>query len=124
LHLRVESKQLTKGGNPTFKELEIVANLQHIRPFYKMACLNVHGGPRGLFFRLGLNIEQEDQVLLSGPSVFGLSDPIQNATYSLMLVTSLLLTYDPNLDCLVILHALQKLEQEIFSMIDELNERA
>jgi hypothetical protein len=118
------ASQLTKGGSPTFKDLEVVANLQHIRPFYKLACLNVHGGPRGLFFRLGLNAEQENKILLSGPSVFGLSDPIQNATYSLMLVTSLLLMFNPNLDCLVVLHVLQKLEHEIFFVIDELNEHA
>lgn len=118
------ASQLAKGGSPTFKDLEIIANLQHIRPFYKLACLNVHSGPRGLFFRLGMNTEREDRVLLSGPSIFGLSDPIQNTTYSLTLITSLLLMFNPNLDTLVVLHVLQKLEQEIFSVIDELNERA
>jgi len=118
------ASQLTTKENPNFKDLEAIANLQHIRPFYKLACLNVHGGPRGLFFRLGLNTEQENKILLSGPSVFGLSDPIQNATYSLTLVTLLLLMFNPNLDALIVLHVLQKLEQEIFTVIDELNERA
>jgi hypothetical protein len=118
------ASELKKGGNPTFKDLEIIANLQHIRPFYKLACLNVHGGPRGLFFRLGLNVEEENKILLTGPSVFGLSDPIQNATYSLMLITSLLLMFNPNLDCLVVLKVLRKPEEEIFLVIDELNEHA
>jgi hypothetical protein len=81
----------------------------------------VHSGPRGLFFRLGLTPEQHDETLLSGPSVFGLDDPIQNTAYSLMLLTANLLTYEVNLDCLIALCILMKLEGEIFDAVQQIN---
>jgi hypothetical protein len=109
---------LVKKSKPSFYDLEKIAEFDHIRPFYKLACLNVHGGPRGILFRLGLHEDQD--ILLAGPSSNGLGDPIQNTAYSLLQVTASLLTFEPNLDYLVSLIVLNKIEQEIFDATDKI----
>ena len=64
--------------------------MSKLRPFYTFSCAAVHGGPKG-FFRLGLDDEHQDEVLLVGPSVFGLADPLQNTAISLNQVNVCLL---------------------------------
>jgi hypothetical protein len=109
--------------DPSFADIESTVDLRHIRPFYKLACINVHASARGILFRLGLSEDQQNQILLSGSSDMGLTDPGENTAYSLMLATSSLLTYDPNLDSLVALNILMKLEQEIFDAFDQAENR-
>jgi hypothetical protein len=51
-----------------FKEIEKSIKMDRWRPFYKMACINVHAFAKSLKFRLGLiqdNSRQE--ILLAGP---------------------------------------------------------
>jgi len=105
--------------NPNFADIERFVEMRHIRPYYKMACINVHAGPRAALFRLGLSEEQQNQILLSGSSDLGLADPGENAVYSLLITTCSLLNYEPTLDCLVVLNILQKLEQEVFDAFDQ-----
>ena len=105
---------------PLFSDLEKIAEFEHIRPFYKLACQNVHGGPRGILFRLGLNNGQQEKILLAGPSTNGLAEPIQNTAYSIMLITSSLLTFKINMDYLFTMKVLAKLEQEIFDVADRM----
>lgn len=109
---------LVNKSRPSFYDLEKMAEFDHIRPFYKLACLNVHGGPRGLLFRLGLLEDQN--ILLAGPNTNGLGDPIQNTAFSLLQVTASLLTFEPNLDYLTALIVLNKIEQEIFESVDRI----
>ena len=97
---------------PTFKDIEETVGLNHLRPYYKMACYNVHANPRGLFFKLGLLPESGD-ILLAGPSNIGLTDPGHSSALSLCQITVNLLTHDPNLDRLVQCHILMNLEKEI-----------
>lgn len=97
---------------PTFKDIEETVGLDHLRPYYKMACHNVHANPRGIFFKLGLYPETGD-ILLAGPSNVGLTDPGHSAALSLCQITVSLLTHDPNLDRLVQCQILMNLEKEI-----------
>jgi hypothetical protein len=98
--------------NPTFRDIEKAAGLNHLRPYYKMACHNVHANPRGIFFKLGLYPDSGD-ILLAGPSNIGLADPGHSAALSLAQITISLLTHNPNLDRLVICHILYKLQDDI-----------
>jgi len=100
-----------KKGRPTFFDIEKTAGLNHLRPFYKMACHNVHANPRGLFFKLGLYPESE--ILLAGPSNVGLTDPGQSAALSLAQITVTLLTLNPNIDRIVACKIMMTLENEI-----------
>jgi len=98
--------------NPTFRDIEKAVGLNHLRPYYKMACHNVHANPRGIFFKLGLYPDSRD-ILLAGPSNIGLADPGHSAALSLAQITISLLTHNPNLDRLVICQIVFKLQDEI-----------
>lgn len=97
--------------SPNFADIEAMVGLEHMRPYYKMASHNVHANPKGVFFKLGLL--QESEILLSGPSNVGLTDPAHSAAISLLQITTSLLTIDANMDRIVICHILEKLEVEI-----------
>jgi hypothetical protein len=103
---------VTKSNNPTFKDIEKCAGLKHLRPYYKMACNNVHANPKGIFFKLGLYPESGD-ILLAGPSNVGLTDPGQLAALSLVQITITLLVHQPNIDGLIVCKMLMTLEREI-----------
>jgi len=102
------SKHLAKV-RPNFSDLELAIGLDHWRPYYKMASQNVHATPQSLFDRLGL-ISQEEG-LLAGPSNFGLDEPGQCTAISLTQLTTAILTPEPNLDVIVLLKILGKLQE-------------
>ncbi len=114
---------LTGKTRTTFADLESLADFAHMRPAYKLACLNVHGGARALFFRFGLRYDGDENFLLTGSSMSGLANPAQNTAYSLLQITSALLTYDVNLDYLVAMKVLFKLEQDIFEVTSQIVEK-
>lgn len=95
-----------------FSDIEIESGLEHLRPYYKMASYNVHASSKGIKFRLGLS-DTFNEVLLSGPSNYGLADPGHGVALSLSQITSALLIYRNNFDHLVILKILDKYCDEI-----------
>jgi len=97
--------------DPNFSDIERDVNLEHLRPFYKLASHNVHANPKGVLFKLGL-LPGSENLLLAGPSNAGLADPGHLTAISLAQITTLLLTTRPNIDRLVICDILMKLEQE------------
>jgi hypothetical protein len=103
---------VTKNERPTFRDIERCAGLEHLRPYYKMACHNVHANPKGIFFKLGLYPESGD-ILLAGPSNVGLTDPGQLTALSLSQISTTLLTQEPNIDRIVVCKILLELEREI-----------
>lgn len=97
----------------TIANIEADVGLAHMRPYYQMACNNIHANPKGIFFKLGL-IPESGDILLTGPSNLGLSDPGHSSAISLLQITTNLLASGPmNLDRLVILTILTNLEREI-----------
>jgi hypothetical protein len=97
-----------------FKEIERSIRMDRWRPFYKMACLNVHAFAKGLKHRLGLfRTGSQQEVLLAGPSNYGLADPAQNAAISLHQVTTGLLTTRPTIERLIAICTMQRLVDEI-----------
>ncbi len=113
---------LTGKPRTKFSHLEALAKFSHLRPAYKLACLNVHGGSRALFFRLGLRYDGDENFLLTGSSINGLANPIQNTAYSFLQITAALLTYNINLDYIAAMKVLFKLEQEIFELTSQVLE--
>ena len=99
-------------NNPTFRDIEEVVNLDHLRPFYKLASHNVHANPKGIFFKLGL-FPTNENIMLVGPSSLGLAEPGHGTAISLLQISVALLTYQPNIDRLIVCNILTKLEQEI-----------
>jgi hypothetical protein len=106
------SSNILKDSN--FKEIEESIKMDIWRPFYKMACINVHAGSKSLKFRLGLIQDNSlQEVLLAGPSNYGLADPGQNAAISLHQITTGLLTTKPTMERLITIYAMQNLVREI-----------
>lgn len=98
--------------DPKFTDIEENSGLDYLRPYYKLASHNVHANPKGVMFRLGL-LGNASNILLAGPSNFGLTDPAQGTAISLGLITVTLLTTKPTIDNLVLSNVLLKFESEI-----------
>jgi hypothetical protein len=103
---------------PRFTDLERDVNLNHLRPFYKLANMNVHAGSKSISYRLGLP-PQRDNLLISGSSIFGIAEPGQNTAVSLQQLTVTLLLSKVNMDRLASAKAIQKLMNQTVWAFDE-----
>lgn len=70
-----------------FRALEEYVELNYLRPFYKLASDETHAGVASIGYKLGLSLTNED-ILLSGPSNEGMTDPLQLCGLSLCLCNS------------------------------------
>ena len=102
------------GSNrPTMSDIEKHVQLDHMRPYYRMASDNVHPNSHGAYFRLGLHSSQEKEVLLAGPSNVGLADPGHSTAISLMQLSTTLLATESGFDCVVTMKILAELTDEV-----------
>lgn len=106
----------------SFRGIEENVRLSHWRPFYKLACHNVHPGSKGDSSRLGLS-DTNDDLLLCGASNYGLADPGQNTSISLTQVTTCLLTVAPSYERLVTLKAMKLLSDETCDLFVQIQEQ-
>ena len=99
-------------GSPTIRHIEEHVEMSHLRPYYRMASDNVHPNSHGGYYRLGLG-PHADEVLLAGPSNFGLADPGHATAISLHQTTTALLATKSDLGCVVVIRTLQKLVDQV-----------
>ena len=109
-----------RGDGSTFAEIERATNLDHMRPYYKMASHAIHPNARGLFFDLGLG--EGENILLAGPSTRGLADPGMGACIAHYQTTVALLNERPDVDEVVTMLVLQKLVPQIDQALLDANE--
>jgi hypothetical protein len=95
-----------------FYHIEQNAGLEHLRPFFKMASGNVHATSNGTLHRLGLPPFNQD-ILVTGLSIFGLGEPGRNAAYSINQLNANLLLCRTDLDYIASIRATQKLMHEV-----------
>mgnify|MGYP000874326475 FL=1 len=74
----------------TFEELEVIAGIDHLRPYYTWASHEVHAYPKGV--RLNQSGRDGDLRKLAGRTNAGLADPAQGALIALNQVTASMLT--------------------------------
>lgn len=74
----------------TFAELEVIAGIDHLRPYYTWASHEVHAYPKGV--RLNQSGPDGDLWKLAGRTNAGLADPAQGALIALNQVTASMLT--------------------------------
>lgn len=100
-------------------------DLEHLTPYYKLACESVHAGSKGTLDRLGI-IRHEDigqpEVLLAGPSNAGLNLPGQLTAVSLAQVTTDLLLTRPQSPSLADIQGMQMLLDDIKQSFSEASE--
>lgn len=102
--------------NPRFVDIENATNFDHWRAHYKLASHNVHAGPKGIVFKLGMPIKTPGKIqLLPGPSDAGFTDPANCTAISLYQLTCTLLAIGArsNPTWGIIAKILGTLEQEI-----------
>lgn len=97
-----------------FRGIEEQVSLQHLRPFYKMACNQIHLGPKGNAISLGLMGEKDrTNFFLCGASNYGLADPGQNAAISLVQIATCLLMFNPTIDKMVIIKSMESTREKL-----------
>ena len=105
-------KIIPNRGDRNFKKLEELASLDHLRPFYNWACENVHSGMDGISTRMSLHDSSKVSYLrFTGPSQYGLADPAQFTTYSLIQITSSLISLNESYENLVVQSLLEELHE-------------
>ena len=100
-------------NRPTMSAIEQHVQLDHMRPYYRMASDNVHPNSHGAYFRLGLHSSQHEEVLLAGPSNLGLADPGHSTAISLLQLATTLLATEADIDCVVTMRLLAELADEV-----------
>lgn len=98
-----------KGNRTSFIDIELAVDKSRLRNYYKLANRNVHAGYWGELSRLGSNPKWTENILLAGPSHFGLATPAHNTVYSLGLLTLGLLVEDSTFETLISAKALSLL---------------
>jgi hypothetical protein len=98
-------------NHPTFKDIEKSVGTRHLRSHYRMASHGVHANPKGIYFTLTSMFPTS--VILAGPSNAGLTDPGQNAAFSLVDVSATLTRLAPNFDHQLSVRVLMLLRVEI-----------
>lgn len=101
---------LLKVPKPTFAHLEEAADLEHVRPDYRLASHGVHSNPKAIAFDLG-DMGSRD-VILAGPTNAGLADPGQRALQSLLQCTIFLLNSAIDVNGVIVLRAMSDLVRE------------
>lgn len=102
-------------GKRNFKSIEDEVNMGHMYSWYKLACNNIHSGPKSMRFRLGLFKAGPESLILAGPTNYGLADPGQSCAISLNQVTTTLLLSKPNYDRMLVSASLKLYVDEICS---------
>jgi hypothetical protein len=106
----VRSSDPSFRGRVAFALIESAAGINHLRPYYRMASHSVHANPKGISFNLGLIRQRE--LLLAGPSNYGLADPGHGACISLSQVTTSLLSLKSDFESVMAMKAIQHYVEE------------
>ncbi len=106
------AESVLKKKDPKLSDIELFVKSDHWRPYYRLASGNVHPNAHGIYFRLGLR-KESDNILLVGPSNFGLADPGHSTAVSLLNITIALLMVDPTLDDFVHSSIVERLADEV-----------
>lgn len=110
------------NSNPNLSHIEEKVDESHMKPFVKLAHLNVHAGSSSIFYRLGS--PPENDLLVAGPSIFGVWEPGQNTAYTINKLTSTFLLYkNQNLDNLGTVLTLRKFMEEVVWEFDRAMEK-
>lgn len=99
-------------GNIGFQSLEKDVNFDHMRPYFKWACQNIHINIKTITNSLSLPLIDAN-IINVGPSNFGLTDPAHAMALSIMQATCCLVNTSPTQESLIIANALRFLTSEI-----------
>jgi len=97
---------------PTFADIENAVSLERLRYVFTEANIAVHAGSLAVQLNPGLHPSKED-LILAGPSSYGLADPTHDTATSLYQITVAMLRLRPTPKYSVVLEAMERLIQMI-----------
>ncbi len=107
-----------QNDRTAFVNFEEIVNKSKLRNYYKLANRNVHAGFSGEASRLGNDPKWTGNVLLTGPSHFGLGIPAHNAAYSVGWLVTRLLLHDGTLENVIVAKALTRIFMQLNDLIN------
>ena len=109
----------TNNRELNFADIEKAIELDHLRPYYKMASYDIHATTKGTAFNIGIADGWERDFVLAGPTNAGLADPGQLTAISIYQITCTFLTHKPLAHYLVILQSMSLFLNEIKTALME-----
>lgn len=106
--------------NPSRRAVAEDVGLDRYEPYFAFASDAVHGGSKGTLFRMGLTERAQTEVMLSGPSNIGFTDPAQFSLLTLVEVTEALLSVKDALDWRLVSVSLSELTHEVVAAFDNI----
>ncbi|MDQ2807525.1 MAG: DUF5677 domain-containing protein [Chloroflexota bacterium] len=102
--------QALNTSNATIAAIERDVQMDHMRPYYRLASHSTHANPKGISFDLGNSRPLEQ--MLAGSSFVGLADPGHATLISLTQTTTALLTLFPDARVLLSCRVLDTMVKE------------
>jgi hypothetical protein len=95
---------------PSFADIELAVNVDHLRPYYQLASHPVHANSKGLYFKLGAFGRRG---MLAIATNHGFASPASNAVVSAVHTISALMMIVPSVDAIVNTKLIQQLSTEV-----------
>jgi hypothetical protein len=99
-----------KKERPSFVDIELAVNLDHLRPYYQLASHPVHANSKGLYFKLGA---LGRRGMLASATNHGFATPASTAVISAIQILCALMMLAPSLDAIVNIKLIKKLSHEV-----------
>jgi len=103
---------IIKGRNRNLTKLAEYVGIDHFRPYYDVSSDKVHGGSKG-FNHMGLPKDRRDSILLAGPSMYGMADPLHGSAISLQRTTLYLIKQEANPSNIIEMKMMEKIVNDI-----------
>ncbi|MCU5773071.1 DUF5677 domain-containing protein [Erwiniaceae bacterium BAC15a-03b] len=98
---------------PGFQSLEKDVGLDHMRPYFKWASQNIHTSFKSISKNLSLPFSQGNELMVVGPSNYGLTDPADATALSIAQATCCLLVNTTNYENVVLASIISTLSEKI-----------
>lgn len=105
--------------DPSRRAVAENVGLDMYEPYFAFASDAVHGGSKGTLYRMGLTGDTQTDLMLSGPSNTGFTDPAQFSVLTLVEVTDALLSSRDGIEWILILASLNELTHEVIAAFDD-----
>ena len=106
-------------NKPSLRDLEVnIKNTKH-HPYYKSSCYYIHSNYKGNVDKIGLI---NNDMLLYGPSDYGLSIPCQNIAIILNQINIEFFTIYFSIDCYISIDVINRYLDELLPLADEIQQ--
>lgn len=95
---------------PSFADIELAVNLDHLRPYYQLASHPVHANAKGLYFKLG-SWRRRGQLAIA--TNHGFASPAASAVVSIVQTLVALMMILPSVDSIVNVKLVEQLADQV-----------